>query len=159
MMTSYPFYTTSQPLNVCHHNNSFNDRAPFACRTSNPLWVKYHTLYKAAHPHLMISHHIIHDITCTVFITSPSLYLRSPLPYLCPHSDSIDGLRTTVCMTSHPLYVFHRLHSTQCYIQSMTSHHCIHHITSTAFITSHTLYMTSDTWQEIHHICYLTHYI
>ena len=119
MMTSYPFYTTSQPLNVCHHNNSFNDRTPFACRTSNPLYVKYHTLDKAPHQHVMVSHHIIYDITCTVFITPPSLYLKWPLPYLCQHNDSIDGLRPTVCMTSHPLYVCHRFHSTQRYIHSL----------------------------------------
>ena len=117
--TSYTFYMTSQPQNVCHHTNSFNDITPFVCRTSNPLYVKYHTLYKAPHPHLMISHHIIYDITCSVFITSTSLYVKSPLPYLCHHSDSIDGLRTTVYMTSHPLYVCRRLHSTRHYIHSL----------------------------------------
>ena len=119
IMTSYPFYMTSQPLNACHHTISFNDISPFACRTSNALYVKYHTLYKAPHPHLKISHPIIYDITCAVFITSPSLYLKWPLPYLCHHSDSIDGLRPTVCMTSHPLYVCRRLHSTQRYIHSL----------------------------------------
>ena len=117
MMTSYPLYMISQPLNVCHHTNSINDITPFVGRTSNPLYVKYHTLYKAPHPHIMISHHIIYDITCSVFITSPSLYLKWHLPYLC--HDSIDGLRPTVCMTSHPLYVCHRLHSTQRYILSL----------------------------------------
>ena len=117
--TSYTFYMTSQPLNVCHHTNSFNDITPFACRTSNPLYVKYHTLYKAPHPHLMISHHIIYDIICTVFITSPSLYLKWPLRYLCHHNVSIDGLRPTVCMTPHRLYECHRLHSTQGYIHSL----------------------------------------
>ena len=117
MMTSYPFYMTSQPLIVCHHTNSFNNITPFACRISNPLYVKYHTLYKEPHPYLVISHHIIYVITCTVFITSPSLYLKWPLPYLC--HDSIDGLRQTVCMTSHPLYVCHRLHSTQRDIHSL----------------------------------------
>ena len=117
MTTSYPIYMTSQPLNMCHHTNSFNDITPFVCTTPNPLYVKYHTLYKAPHPHLMISHHIIYDITCTVFITSHSLYLKWPLPYLC--HDPIDGLRPTVCMTSHPLYVCQRLDSTQRYIHSL----------------------------------------
>ena len=105
MTTSYPFYMTSQPLNVCHHTNSFNDITPFSCRTSNPLYVKNHTLYKAPHQCLIISQHIIYDLTCIVFITSPSLYLKRPLPYLCHHNDSIDGFKPTVCMTSHPLYV------------------------------------------------------
>ena len=133
---------TSQPLNVCHHTNSFNDITPFVCRTSNPLYVKYHTLYKAPHPHLMISHQIIYDITCTVFITSHSLYLKWPLPYLC--HDPIDGLRPTVCMTSHPLYVCHRFHSTQCYIHSLWLHTIV-------FITLHPLH----SW---HHTAYIWHY-
>ena len=133
MTTSYPFYMTSQPMNACHHTNYFNDITPFVCRTSNPLYVRYHTLYKAPHPDLMISHHIIYDITCTVFITSPSLYQKGPLPYLCHHSDSIDALRPKVCMTSHPLYVHHRLHSTQRYIHSF----CLHTI---VVMTSHLLH-------------------
>ena len=113
MTTSYPFYMTSQPRNVCHHTNSFNNITPSACRTSNPLYVKYHTLYKAPHPQLRISHHIICDIACNVFITLPSLYLKWALPYLCHHNDSIDGLRPTVCMTSHPLYLCHLMHHTR----------------------------------------------
>ena len=133
MTTSYPFYMTSQSLNVCHHTNSFNDITPFVCGTSNPLYVKYHALYKALHPHLIISHHIIYDITCTVFITSPSLYLKGPLPYLCHHNDSIVGLRPTVRMTSHPLYVCYRLHSNQRYIHSLRLHTIV-------FITLHPLH-------------------
>ena len=126
---------------------SFKDRTPFVCRTSNPLYVKYHTLYKAPHPHKMISHHIIYEITCTVFITLNSLYLKWPLPYLCHHNESIDGLRPTVCMTLHPLYVPSFEIYTILHPLFMTSHHCSYHITSTAFMTSHTLYMTSHTWQ------------
>ena len=45
----------------------------------------------------------------------------------------------------------------------MSSHHCSNDITSTAFMTSHTLYMTSQTWQHRSYICNLTlsiwHYI
>ena len=119
MTTSYPFYETSQPLNVCYHTNSFNDITPFVCRTSNPLYAKYHTWHKAPHPHIMISNHFNYDIACTVFITSPSLYLKCPLPYLCHHHDATDGLRPTVCMTSHPLYIWHRFHSTKRYIHSL----------------------------------------
>ena len=119
MPTSYPFYMTSQPQNVCHHTNSFNDIKPFVCKTSNPLYVTYHSWYKEPHPHLMISHHIIYDISCIVIFTSPSLYLKWPLPYVCHDNHSIDGLRPTVCMTSHPLNECHPLYSTQCYIHSL----------------------------------------
>ena len=122
----------------------FNDITPFVCRTWNPLYVKYQTLYKAPHPHLIISQHIIYDITCTVFITSPSLYLKWPLQYLCHHNDSIVGLKPTVCMTSHPLYVCHRLHSKQCYIHSLWLHTIV-------FITLHPLH----SW---HHTPYIWHH-
>ena len=130
---------------MCHHTNSFNDITPFACRTSNPLYVKYHTWYKAPHPHLMISHHIIYDIACTVFI-SPSLYLKWPLPYLCHQNESIDVLRPTVCMTSHLLYVRQFLHSTQRYIHSLWLHTIV-------FITLHPLhswYHTPYIWHHTH---------
>ena len=119
MTTSYPFYMTSQPLNVCHHNNSFYYITPFACRTSNTQYVKYHTLYKAPHPHLMISHHIIYDITCTVFITSPSLYLKWPL-HICV-------ITTSLLMVSDQLYVWHHKHFTYAIVWTL------HNVTSTIY--------------------------
>ena len=78
-----------------------------------------YALYKALRPYFMTSQHIIYDITCTVFMTSPPIYLKWHPTYLCHHNDSIDGLRPTVCMTSHPLYLCHRMHSTQRHIQSL----------------------------------------
>ena len=38
-LTSYPLYTTSQPMYVCHHTHSFDDITPFWCRTSHPLYL------------------------------------------------------------------------------------------------------------------------
>ena len=69
----------------------------------------------------MTSHHIIYDITCTVFIISLPLYLKWHPTYVC-HHDSIDGFRPTVCMTSHPLYVCHLMHTTQHHIHSLWLH-------------------------------------
>ena len=40
----------------------------------------------------------------------------------------------------------------------MSSHHCSSHITSTEFMTSHTLYTTSHTWQHKGYICHLALY-
>ena len=42
MMTSYPMYMTSQPLNVCHHTHFFNGITHFVFRTSHQLCVSYH---------------------------------------------------------------------------------------------------------------------
>ena len=60
----------------------------------------------------MTSQHIIYEITCTVFLISPPLSLKWHPPYLSHHNDSFDGLRPTLCVTSHPLYGCQLMHST-----------------------------------------------
>ena len=79
--------------------------APTVCLTSD-------TLYKVSHPQFMISRHIIYDITCTVYMSSLIWYLTLHPQYPCPHNPSKYDLWTTVCMTSHPLYVWHLMHHT-----------------------------------------------
>ena len=70
-------------------------------------------------------------------------------------------ITTTPLMVSDQLYVWHNTHHTYailCTLHSiyplfMFSHHCSYHITSTAFMTSHPLYMTSHTrylWRHSH---------
>ena len=103
-------------------------------------------LYKAPHPHFMTSHHIIFDVICTVLMISLPLYLKWHPPYLCHHNDSIDGLRPTVCMTSHPPYVCQLMHSTQCHSHSLWLHTIL-------VITLHPLYL----WHHTPYIWYHTH--
>ena len=93
----------------------------------------------------MKSHHIIYDITCTVFMTSLPLYLKWHPPLLCHHNDSIDDLIPTVYMTSHPPYVCHLMHSTQHHIHSLWLHtivvitlHLLHSWHHTPYIWHHT---------------------
>ena len=93
----------------------------------------------------MTSHHIIYEIICTVFMTSLPLYLKWHPPYLCHHNDSIDGLGPTVCMTSHPSYVCHLMHSTQRHIHALWLHtivvitlHPLHSWHHTPYIWHHT---------------------
>ena len=104
------------------------DMTPTGSVSSHPHFQWYHTLcmyditriiciisytiYKASHPHFMTSHHIIYDITCTEFMTSLPIYLTLHPLYLCHHNHSIDDLRPTVCMTSHPHYVWNLMHYT-----------------------------------------------
>ena len=126
----------------------------------------------------MTSHHIIYDITWIVFMTSPPLYLKCLPPYLCRHNDSIDVLRTTLCMTSHPRYVCQLLHSTQPYIHSLwlqtivaitlhplhswhhtpyTGHHThgntnvISAIWPTISNTTSTVSVSTKTWYQLYH--------
>ena len=93
----------------------------------------------------MTSHHIMYDITCTVFMTSLPLYLKWHPPFLCHHNDSTDVFRPTVCMTSHRPYVCHLMHSTQCLIHSLWFHtilvitlHPLHSWHHTTYIWHHT---------------------
>ena len=129
---------TSQPLNVCHHTDPFNNITPFVCRISPPLNVYYHIHFIKHHVHIWWHH-------TTLFMTSPPLYLKWLPPYLCHHNDSTDGLRPNVCMTSHPPYVCHLVHSTQCHIHSLWLHtiivmtlHPLHSWHHTPYIKHHT---------------------
>ena len=75
-----------------------------------------YTLYKALPPHFMTSQHIIYDITCTVYMTSPPLYLKCLPPYLCHHK--------TLLMFSEQLYVWYHTHFTYaslCILHNLTS--------------------------------------
>ena len=96
---------SSHPHFWWYHTLCMYDITPNICITS-------YTLYNASQPHFMTSHHIIYDITCTVFMTSLTLYLTLHPQYLCHHNHSIDDLRQTVCMTSHPFCVWHLMHCT-----------------------------------------------
>ena len=93
----------------------------------------------------MISHQIIYEITCPVFMTSLPIYLKWHPQYLCHHNDSNDGLRPTVCMTSHPLYVCDLMHSTQCHIHSLWLHMIVVIILQPLHSWHHTPYILHHT--------------
>ena len=95
----------SHPPFPWYHNMCIRDFAPTICLTSG-------TLCKETHPQFMILHHIIYDITCTVFMSLPPQYLTLHPQYLCPQNPSTYDLWTTVCRTSHPLYIWHLMHHT-----------------------------------------------
>ena len=96
MSTSYPLYTTtyslyffdhshctcvSHPHFPWYHTVCIHDIAHTMCLTSG-------TLYKVSHPQFMISHHIIYDFTCTVFMSCLPRYLTLHPQNLCAHNHS-----------------------------------------------------------------------
>ena len=93
----------------------------------------------------MTSHHIIYVITCSVLMTSLPLYLTLHPLYLCHHNHSVDDLRPTVCMTSHPLYVWYLMHFTLCPINSLR-------LNTILVITLHPLH----SWHHTHYIWHHT---
>ena len=131
------FWMTSHPASEWHHMHYIEHHVQY---------IISYTLYKALPPHFMTSHHVIYDITFTVFMTSPPLYLKWHSPYLCHHNDSFDGLRPTLCVTSHPLYVCQLMHSIQLHI------HCLWFQTI-LFITLHPL----NSWNHTPYIWHHTH--
>ena len=80
----------------------------------------------------------IHHITLTISEMAST--------YLCHHNDSIDGLRPTVCVTSHPLYVCHLMHSTQRHIHSLW----LHTIVVITFHPLHSWHHTPYVWHHTH---------
>ena len=151
--TSYPLITTAYSLYLYHHSHytcvshprfplyhtlCIHDIAPTICITSD-------TLYKVSHPQFMTSDHIIYDITCTVFMSSFPQYLTLHPLYLCPHNPSTYDLWTTVCMTTHPIYIWHI-----CKIHNFISTLWVHTIVET---TLHPLH----SWHHTHYIRHHTH--
>ena len=108
----FTIFVPSQPLYLC--------LPPTLSMISHPLCISHctiicltsDTIHKVSLPQFMTSRHIIYDIIWTVFMSSLPRYLTLHRKYLCPHNPSKYDLWTTVCMTSHPLYIWHLGHHT-----------------------------------------------
>ena len=120
MLTSYPLYTTAYSLYLYHHSHCTcvsNTLVPWYQNLciydiAPTIYLTWDTLYKVSHPQFMTSCHIIYYITGNVFMSSIPWYLTLHPQYLCPHNPSTYDLWTIVCMTSHPLYIWHLMHHT-----------------------------------------------
>ena len=137
-------FVTSQPLNLCHHNHSFDVTSPFVCMTSHRyLYIIIYSIEGITSTFYDIIWHYV--ITCTVLMTSLLLYLTLHPPYLCHHNHSIDHLRPTLCMTSHQLYIWHlmlftlhSIHSLRLHTIVVTTLHALHSWHHTLYIWHHT---------------------
>ena len=114
------FWMTSHPPSVWHHMHYIEQHIQSLCH-HNTLLMTSHPLYMKPHP------------VCTATYT---LYKRHHSQYLCPHTQSIDNITTTLCMTSHSPYVWHLLPYTNQHILILW------HQTS-MFMSSQPLYLTS----------------
>ena len=77
--------SVSHPLFPWYHTLCMYDITTTISLTS-------YTLHKVSHLHFMTSHHIIYDITCSVLVTSLTVYLTFYPLYLCHHNHSIYDL-------------------------------------------------------------------
>ena len=110
---------TSHPASVWHHMHYIELHMQSLCHystvlmTSQPLYMKPHPVWGATY----------------------TLYMRHHSHSLCPHTQSIDYITPTLCMTSHSPYVWHRL--------PYTRHHMlILWPPITVSMSSHPLYLT-----------------
>ena len=78
--------------------------------------------------------------------TSQPLYLTSHQLYLCHHTQWINFIKCSACMTSQPLCVWHHMHYMWHHIHSLWHH-------TTLYMTSGPLYLTSLAL----YLCYHTH--
>ena len=110
------------------------------------VYITSYTLYKSSHPHFMTLHHIIYVSTCTVFMELLPRYLTLHTLYLWHHNHSSDDLWPTLCMISHPLYVWHPMNCTYSHIHSLR--------TDTIVVIT---LLSLDSWYHTHYICLHIH--
>ena len=137
------FWMTSHPPSLWHHMHFIEHHIQSLCHhstalmTSQPLYMKQHPVCRATYTMYMKQHPV-----CRA--TYP-LYMRHHSLYLCPHTQSIDNITPTLCMTSHSPYVWHCLPNTRYHILTLW-------LQTTVFMSSHKLYLTSCPLYLCHHI-------
>ena len=156
-LTSPPLYLTSQPLYLCLHTLCIDDITTSMKIITLGIHMTSYTLYMKSHSHFMISILSIYDIRATAFMISVFSYMwhhSHVLGHLIPYTSVITA---TLYVMSHPLGLWIRIqhiwHQTHCVetIQTvcLTSHPpylylgdhslCISDITQTVCIISHIL--------------------
>ena len=137
-VTSQPLCLTAHPQYLCHHNQWINFIKPSVCMTSRPLCVWYHMHYMWHHINNLEHHN-------TLCMTSGPLYLTAIPLYLCHHTQPIDDITATICMTWHSVYRWHHIHyiydiiSTKYDITTL----CVDDATLGIYMTSFALQMTT----------------
>ena len=135
------FVITTSPL-ISHP--LLNDITPTFCVTS-------YVLYITSHPILMSWHYSTYDIRTTIMNPHPvcrsryTIYRWHQSHSLCHHSNCIENITPTLCMTSHSPYEWQCLHYTRHHILTLWSQ-------STVFMSSHPLYLTSCKLYLCHHL-------
>ena len=129
---AHPFQAGQHSPCIRHRTHSIYVITPCAL-TSHPLLYDItstfcgtsYELYITTHPFLMSSHYCTYDITASIYEITTSMratytvYMRYHSHNLCPHSHSIDNISSTLCITSHSAYLWHRLHYTRHHILTL----------------------------------------
>ena len=129
---------------LCPHTHLIDNITSILCMTSHSPYM-WHRLHHTRH----------HILTLwpqtTVFSSSHPLFWTSSPLYPCHHLHCIDDITTTVSLRSHPLWL---MISYPFY----TTWKPLYDITTTAFMTSDSLHMTSPAGFMTSHPLYLWHH-
>ena len=141
-LPSHPIYLTLHPLYLCHQTQCINFITPTLCMMLHTLCMTSHSVGMTSHETFMTSHCYRYDITSSVFMTSYSTYMISPLLF---HENkmTIPGISPTVFDITasasvwwHPLYqCLHNNYGSFTFGTRMISY--------TPYITSNSDFMTS----------------
>ena len=117
------------------------------------IYMTSYALHVTSHSQFRTSHHFMYDIRSTLSDLTSTVF--------CHHTHSIDDIIATVCMTSHPVYVWHHVQyiydiiSTKYDITTLCVDDTTLGIWMTYFalqMTMHTLYKSKPQylWYDIH---------
>ena len=135
---------SSHTLDQFYQTQCLYDITATMCMTSYALHVTSHSQFRT-------SHHFMYDIRCNLSDLTSTVF--------CHHTHSIDDITATVCMTSHPVYLWHHIHdiydiiSTKYGITALSVHDATLGICMTSFalqMTTHPLYHTKPEYLRCH---------
>ena len=106
---SSPITMISHLLFVSQHPMYLFYQTPGKYDITSAICMKSYALHMTSHPPFMTSQLFIFDVKSTISdITSTISDLTPTVPASSPHP--IDDITATICMISHPLYVWHPIH-------------------------------------------------
>ena len=125
----------------------------FMCDIRDNMCMRSYALHVTSHSQFRTSHHFMYDIRSTLYDLTSPVSLSSHY--------AIDDMTDTICMTSHPVYLWHHIHyiydiiSTKYDITTLFVDDATLSICMTSFalqMTMHPLYHTKpqSLWCDIH---------
>ena len=134
-------YLTAHQLYLCHHTEIIDHITPIVCMITRAQYIWHHTnTYGITSTHYDITQrydlhtHCIHVITPRIPVIASTAAELLLTVYWVYHICNMCDLKPTICMASNEFYV-----TSEQLVK--ISQECIHDITATLFMTSHTLYL------------------
>ena len=138
------------------------------CDITQCLYLWYHTLYVYD---ISTLYGIKHSVLTTQPLCNFTATMSDITPqYLCPHTQWINFIKPSVCMTSQPLCVWHRMHYVWHHIHNIGHHTTLCMTSGPLYLTSLPVYLCHNihpidditatyVWSHIQYLWHHIHYI